>query len=88
MYILIIGQNNILKHYWNEFNFGDESPADRDESILGPRVEPIYASAVDDSWELSASDSECATNWRKAKNNLVLRYRSKYIYNICHHSMR
>jgi hypothetical protein len=39
-----------------------ELEGDVNQGISGPWVEPIDGSGVDDTWELSCSDSHCVTN--------------------------
>ena len=53
-----------------ELNLGEEPGSDTEESFLWPLVEPIDAGAVDQSWELSGSETELVAYWGEAKANV------------------
>ena len=37
---------------------------------MGPPVEPVEGSAVDEGWELPSSDPELVPHWREAQHNV------------------
>ena len=46
-----------------EFDFFQESPADRDESLLWPLMEPVNTGTVSDGRKLTTTDTQSAANW-------------------------
>jgi len=44
--------------------------SDWHQSVFGPSEKPVYLCARDESWEITASDSECATCRRHSKYDM------------------
>ena len=56
--------------YLNSLGFLNEPPADCDQSLLGPSMEPVNSRAVNQGWELPSSTSQRVTNRRETQNDL------------------
>jgi len=47
-----------------------ELDGNREECILGPRMEPINDGKIDKSWELSGSTSKRLSDWRETEGHM------------------
>jgi hypothetical protein len=62
----VLGDSN-LKLLGRELNLSQESTSDTEKCILWPLMEPIDACAVDQTRELSGSETEGVSYWGEAK---------------------
>jgi hypothetical protein len=55
-----------------EFNFGEETLSDIDQSISWPVEEVIESGTVDDTWEHTSSESEGIADWGEADTKMEI----------------
>ena len=68
MYVSHMVGNLISRFYRESLDVGKELICYSDQSVSGPSVEPINGGAVNETRELSSTESECVADGREAQS--------------------